>query len=92
MVPNGLLRQWFEQHGAEEFDPDWDRLGEREVDPMLDFLTDLPPARSAELEKELGDHRFGTSPVHDVVLYQSILRPQGAQYQVLQKFPLSGAR
>ena len=52
MVPNGLLRQWFELHGAEEFDPDWDRLGEREVDPMLDFLTDLPPARSAELEKE----------------------------------------
>jgi hypothetical protein len=55
MVPNGLLRQWFEQHGADDFDPDWDRLGEREVDPMLDFLTDLPPAKSAELEKDLRD-------------------------------------
>jgi 2'-5' RNA ligase len=48
--------------------------------------------RFTELAKELEDHRFGTSRVHDVVLYQSVLRPQGAQYQVLRKFPLSGAR
>jgi 2'-5' RNA ligase len=48
--------------------------------------------RFAELAKELEDHHFGTSRVHEIVLYQSILRPQGAQYQALQKFPLSRAR
>jgi 2'-5' RNA ligase len=56
------------------------------------FREPRPDRRFAELAKELEDYHFGTSRVHEIVLYQSILRPQGAEYQALHKFPLSGAR
>jgi 2'-5' RNA ligase len=41
-----------------------------------------------ELTRELGEHLFGISPVGEVVLYRSILKPSGAEYQVLRRFPL----
>lgn len=56
------------------------------------FREPRPHKRFAELAEELGDHDFGTSRVDEIVLYQSILRPQGAEYQALQKFALSEAR
>jgi len=46
-------------------------------------------SRFAEIEKELRDHHFGASRIREVVMYRSILRPQGAEHQVLHKFLLS---
>jgi 2'-5' RNA ligase len=43
-----------------------------------------------ELAGELDEHAFGVSPVEETVLYQSILKPQGAEYKVLRRFPLQG--
>jgi 2'-5' RNA ligase len=43
-----------------------------------------------ELAWELEGHAFGVSPVTETVLYQSILKPQGAEYRVLHRFPLEG--
>jgi 2'-5' RNA ligase len=48
--------------------------------------------RFAELARELGEHLFGTSPVKEVVLYRSILKPSGAEYHPLRRFPLKGER
>jgi 2'-5' RNA ligase len=44
--------------------------------------------RFVELARELGEHVFGVSLVEDVVLYRSILRPSGAEYHVIRRFPL----
>lgn len=53
MVPNELLRQWFAAHVSSEFDPDWDNLGERDIEAMLDFLTDLPASQNTAIETDL---------------------------------------
>jgi 2'-5' RNA ligase len=45
-----------------------------------------------ELAGELEAYAFGVSPVEETVLYQSILKPQGAEYKVLQRFPLQEVR
>lgn len=45
--------------------------------------------RFAEIEKELEEHQFGASRIREVAMYKSILRPQGAEHQVLHKFLLS---
>lgn len=42
----------------------------------------------AELEKD-GAASFGGMTVEHLALFQSILRPQGAEYSVLREFPLS---
>jgi 2'-5' RNA ligase len=44
--------------------------------------------RFTELVQELGEYLFGSSSVEELVLYRSILKPRGAEYQVLKRFPL----
>ena len=52
-VPNRLLRQWFSNHVPGEFDPNWDNLGERDIDAILDYLTDLPASQNTALDTDL---------------------------------------
>jgi 2'-5' RNA ligase len=47
--------------------------------------------RLAELARELGEHPLGSSSIEEVVLYQSILKPSGAEHQALRRFPLKGS-
>lgn len=42
MVPNGLLEACFLELGHGEFDPHWGDLKKREIDPLLDYLGELP--------------------------------------------------
>ena len=42
MVPNPLLKAFFEELGHGDFDPNWPELKEREIDPIIDFIGDLP--------------------------------------------------
>jgi len=53
MVPNALLKQCFEELGHGEFDPKWSELKRREIDPILDYLEELPPAELDEIESVL---------------------------------------
>ena len=53
MVPNDLLQTWFEQRVPGDIDFKWSQLGEREIDPMVDHLTDLPRAIGIKLENDL---------------------------------------
>lgn len=53
MVPNDLLRAFFHLLGHGEFDPNWPELGAHEVDPLLDYITDLPNSRANVIEQEL---------------------------------------
>jgi len=50
MVPKGLLRRCFEELGHGDFDPRWDELKKQEIDPLLDYLDELPPEPLGELE------------------------------------------
>ena len=52
-VPNRLLRQWFSNHVPGEFDPNWDNLGERDINAILDYLTDLPASQNTALDTDL---------------------------------------
>lgn len=53
MTPNALLKLFFEQAGHAEFDPHWNDLTEREIDPLLDYMTELPSQQSNEIEASL---------------------------------------
>ncbi len=53
MVPNVLLREFFAQLGHGEFDPRWDELKEREIDPIVDYLNELPGIETNEVESAL---------------------------------------
>ncbi len=53
MVPNELLQEFFSVLGHAGFDPDWEHLGQREFDPLLDYITDLPTPQAGELDQEL---------------------------------------
>ncbi len=52
MVPNELLQEFFVILGHSEFDPCWPQLGKRELDPMLDYITDLPASQAAQIDQE----------------------------------------
>lgn len=41
-----------------------------------------------DLIDEFGDLDFGSSYIRDIILYESVLRPEGAEYQVLNRFNL----
>ena len=53
MVPNELLKEFFDNSGHSEFDPRWSELKEREIEPILDYLTDLELAEQNKLEGAL---------------------------------------
>ena len=53
MVPNELLQEFFVTLGHSEFDPCWAELGKRELDPMLDYITDLPASQASQIDQEL---------------------------------------
>ncbi|MFN3151812.1 hypothetical protein [Bremerella sp.] len=53
MVPNELLQEFFSVLGHADFDPDWEHLGQREFDPLLDYITDLPTSQAGEFDQEL---------------------------------------
>jgi len=53
MVPNALLQEFFEGLGHGDFDPCWPELKEREIDPILDYLGELPRERLNEIESAL---------------------------------------
>ena len=53
MVPNELLQEFFVILGHSEFDPCWPQLGKRELDPMLDYITDLPASQASQMDQEL---------------------------------------
>src|SRR6056297_672954 len=44
---------FFSVLGHAGFDPDWEHLGQREFDPLLDYITDLPTPQAGELDQEL---------------------------------------
>jgi hypothetical protein len=50
MVPNVLLKECFEKLGHGEFDPRWADLKKKEIDPILDYLEDLPVEQLNEIE------------------------------------------
>ncbi len=41
-----------------------------------------------EILKKFKNHSFGEARVKDIVLFQSILKPDGAEYMPLKRFPL----
>ncbi len=45
MVPNSLLQEFFRRLGHADLAVPWDRLGGREVEPIVHALNALPPAR-----------------------------------------------
>ncbi len=53
MVPNELLQEFFVILGHSEFDPCWPQLGKRELDPILDYMTDLPASQASQIDQEL---------------------------------------
>lgn len=53
MVPNALLQRFFEELEHCDFDPCWSELKEREIDPLLDYLGDMPLEQSNEIESVL---------------------------------------
>jgi len=53
MVPNRLLQEFFVKLGHADFDPHWRELREREIDPILDYLSELPRGRMDEFESGL---------------------------------------
>jgi hypothetical protein len=53
MVPNELLQQCFERLGHSDFDPRWADLKQREIDPILDYLGELPREQLDEIESVL---------------------------------------
>ena len=42
MTPNALLEDFFQKAGCGDLDIDWGRLGEREIEPVLKAVCDLP--------------------------------------------------
>jgi len=53
MVPNELLKRCFEELGHGDFDPKWSELKKREIDPILDYLDELPLEQLNEIESVL---------------------------------------
>ena len=50
MTPNALLAECFKELGHGDFDPRWPDLKKQEIDPILDYLGDLPLDKLNELE------------------------------------------
>jgi len=64
----------------------------RTFSPHLTFARLQKPAGELrKIETELEDRHLGVIPVEEVILFQSMLDANGAQYQVLGRFPLGGA-
>ncbi len=55
------------------------------------FRTARPSPDYELLTREHGRHSFGSSKVEEVILYQSILKPEGAEYTVLRRFRLGAS-
>lgn len=53
MTANTLLRQFFYQIGHSDLDVPWDHLRERDVQPLVNALGLLPPAKYDRIEAEL---------------------------------------
>lgn len=53
MTPNALLAECFKELGHGDFDPRWPDLKKQEIDPILDYLGDLPLDKLNELESVL---------------------------------------
>ncbi len=53
MVSNALLEKFFERLGHGDFDPCWPKLKEREIDPILDYVGELPLDQLNEIESAL---------------------------------------
>jgi len=53
MVPNHLLKEFFARLGHGEVGVDWDELGEREVDPIIRAVNDLPAGAFDTVEASL---------------------------------------
>lgn len=53
MTPNALLAECFYRLGHGAFDPHWRDLRQQEIDPLLDYLDELPVGQLNELESVL---------------------------------------
>lgn len=53
MTPNALLAECFQVLGHGDFDPRWPDLRKQEIDPILDYLGDLPTEQLNEMESVL---------------------------------------
>ena len=53
MTPNALLEEYFRELGHGDFDPRWRELRSQEIDPILDYLGELPLDRLNEIESVL---------------------------------------
>lgn len=54
------------------------------------FRNPRPHPRFQEIVREFERQDFGTSRISDLVLYQSILKPEGAEYIALKRLALNG--
>lgn len=53
MVPNALLRKYFDKLGHEEFDLVWEELKERDVDPVIQYVELLSSEERDQIESGL---------------------------------------
>jgi 2'-5' RNA ligase len=68
------------------------RPEERAFSPHLTFARLRKPGKELRLiQSELGDRALGVALIEEVVLFRSILKPTGAIYHALARFPLRGA-
>ena len=69
MVPNPLLKEFFEELGHGDFNPCWPELKEREIDPILDYIGELPLEQSNDIESVLrGVFDLGCPSGFDAIL------------------------
>jgi|GEM_PF-5735176 len=53
MTPNELLAECFQVLGHGDFDPRWAELRKQEIDPIFDYLGELPLDQLNEIESVL---------------------------------------
>lgn len=53
MVPNRLLKDFFQRLGHSDLGIPWDQLGEREIEPVIKALSGMPRAEQDRIEGEM---------------------------------------
>lgn len=53
MVPNRLLKEFFQRLGLGDLGIPWDQLGEREIEPVIKALSERPRAEQDRIEGEM---------------------------------------
>ena len=53
MVPNRLLKEFFQRLGHSDLGIPWDQLGEREIEPVIKVLSNMPRVEQDRIEGEM---------------------------------------